>query len=183
MKAILKQHFWPITAMIFCPCHLPLSMTGIALLTSGTVVGTFISAYYNTIESVLAITFSFYFVVAFMIWAVRGPQKARGTACSLDENGDPQLAGLSTKQIMAWGVVGMLIMPLLVTSSLFVRQDLIGEFIAAAQTVDLDSGLIWLISISTVVMIPVMVIWLIWMWIAWTGADPDQVEDWHYEYE
>ncbi|MEZ4660573.1 MAG: hypothetical protein R2911_23705 [Caldilineaceae bacterium] len=183
MKAFIKQHFWPISAMIFCPCHLPLSMAALAWLTAGTFVGAFVSSYYNTIESVLAITFSCYFVLAFMIWAVRGPQQAHGAACLLDENGRPMLGGLSTRQIIMYGVMGMFVVPLLVTASLFVREDLFGEFIKAAQTVDLHSGLIWLISITVLVMIPVMVIWLVWMWIAWTNADPNLTEDWEYEYE
>jgi hypothetical protein len=183
VKTFLRQHFWPLSAMIFCPCHLPLSMAAVATLSAGTFVGGFVTTYYSTIESVLAVAFSFYFVLAFMIWAVRGPQKGKGAACPLDENGRPQLAGLSTRQIISYGVIGMLIIPLLVTASLFVREDLLGEFIAAAQTVELNSGFIWLISISTVVMIPVMVIWLVWMWIAWTNTDPDLTDDWEYEYE
>lgn len=183
MKTFLKQNFWPISAMIFCPCHLPLSMSAVAALTAGTFIGSWVSAYYNTIESVLAVTFSFYFVVAFMIWAVRGPKRGQGVACQLDENGRPQLNGLSTRQIISYGLIGMLIIPLLVTASLFVREDLIGNFIAAARTVELNSGLIWLICIAVVVMIPVMVIWLVWMWVAWTNADPSISEDWKYEYE
>lgn len=183
MKTFLRRHFWPVSAMVFCPCHLPLTMAGVATLTAGTFVGTFVTTYYSTIESVLAITFSFYFVLAFMIWAVRGPQQARGGTCLLDEEGRPQLAGLTTRQIIAWGIIGMLIMPLMITASLFVRQDLFGEFMAAAQSIELDSGIIWLLSISTVVMIPIMVIWLVWMWLAWTNTDPDLVDDWQYEYE
>lgn len=183
MKEFLKRHFWPISAIVFCPCHLPLTMSGVALVTSGTAFGSLVTAYYGPIESVLAILFSCYFVLAFMIWAVRGPQKAKGAACLLDDNGQPVLSGLTTRQIISWGVVGMLTMPFLVTASLFVRTDLISEFVSAAQQVEFNSGLIWLLSISTLVMIPVMVIWLVWMWIAWTNVDPDLVEDWQYEYE
>lgn len=183
MNAFLKRHFWPVSAMVFCPCHLPLSMSAVATVSAGTFVGTFVTTYYSTIESILAIAFSCYFVLAFMIWAVRGPQQSRGGACPVDEDGRPLLPGLSTLQIIAWGIVGMLIMPLMVTASLFVREDLIGEFIAAAQMVDFNSGLVWLLSISILVMIPVMVIWLVWMWIAWTNTDPDLVDDWQYEYE
>ncbi|MCE7989456.1 MAG: hypothetical protein DYG89_50535 [Caldilinea sp. CFX5] len=183
MKTFFRQHFWPLSAMIFCPCHLPLSMAGVAWLTAGTFVGGFVSTYYSTIESVLAIAFSFYFVLAFMIWAVRGPQKVKGAACPVDAQGRPQIWGLSTRQIVITGFIGMFVIPLLVTASLFVREDLIGQFMAAARTVELNSGFIWLISITTVVMIPVMVIWLVWMWIAWNNADPDLKEDWKYEYE
>ena len=181
----LKDHWWPVSAMVFCPCHLPLTMGGVAMLTAGTGVGAFISANYTSIESVLAVTFSFYFVLAFMIWAVRGPQsKADGQACPVDGSG--RLSGLSTRQIVIYGVLGALVMPLLITASLFVREDVLGEVMLAAEQIDAaSSGLIWLISISTVVMIPVMVIWIVWMWVAWTkapgeGSDPDT---WSYEYE
>ena len=72
----LKDNFWPVSALIFCPCHLPLTMTAVVSLTAGTALGTFISANYSSIETVLAVAFSFYFVLAFMIWVVRGPRKA-----------------------------------------------------------------------------------------------------------
>lgn len=78
----LKQNFWPISALIFCPCHLPLSMAAIASLTAGTVVGGFISTHYSSIETVLAVAFSFYFVLAFMIWVVRGPQPVKALPVS-----------------------------------------------------------------------------------------------------
>ena len=182
----LKEHWWPVSAMVFCPCHLPLSMGGIAALAAGTGLGAFISANYTAIESVLAVLFSFYFVLAFMIWAVRGPRSKQQEArvCPVDERG--RLSGLSTREIVVYGIVGALVMPLLITASLFVREDVLGEVMLAAQHFDAaNSGLIWLISISTVVMIPVMIIWIVWMWVAWTkvpgeGSDP---ETWSYEYE
>ena len=184
IKSFVKQHYWPISAMIFCPCHLPLSMSFLASITAETFLGALISTYYSTIESVLAVAFSFYFLLAFMIWAVRGPQQAKRAACTYDEYGRLQPPGLSTRQIIIWGVIGMLFMPLLITASFFARNDLLSDFVAAAEAIDwTNSGLIWLLSISVVVMIPVMVIWLVWMWVAWTRTDPDQVEQWHYEYE
>lgn len=183
----LKQNFWPISALIFCPCHLPLSMAGIASLTAGTVIGSFIAVNYGTIETVLAITFSFYFVLAFMIWVVRGPQAAKGATCVIDHKGQARPTGLSTKQIMVWGVIGMLMMPAMVSLSLFTKNDSLDQGIVQLllANVEVNSGLIWLISLATVVMIPVMIIWLVWMWLAWSKRDSNQAdpENWRYEYE
>ena len=185
--AALKQHFWPISAMIFCPCHLPLSMAALASLSAGTALGGLISANYTAIESVLAVLFSFYFVLAFMIWAVRGPRRADGETCEVAPGADPaQPDGLSMRQILLWGILGMLAMPLLIAASLFVRSDLLGELATSLRGADFaGSGLIWLVSLSTVVMIPVMIIWLAWMWIAWSRTDPAQAESesWSYEYD
>ncbi len=186
-KEKLKKNWWPISAMIFCPCHLPLSMGIIVFLTAGTTVGTYLSQNYSAIESVLAVTFSFYFVIAFMIWAVRGPQMAEGQVCIVDENGRQQVEGLTTKQIVMWGILGMFTMPLLISASLLVRNDILGDVITTMRSIDVaNSGMIWLISISTIVMIPVMIIWIAWMWITWTRVDhntAETAEDWQYEYE
>lgn len=183
----LKQNFWPVSALIFCPCHLPLSMAGFASLTAGTVIGSFIAANYGAIETVLAITFSFYFVLAFMIWVVRGPQAAKGATCVIDAQGQARPTGLSTKQIMVWGVIGMLMMPAMVSLSLFTKNDSLDQGIVQMllANVEVNSGLIWLISLATVVMIPVMIIWLVWMWLAWAKRDDRQAdpENWRYEYE
>ena len=187
----LKQHYWPISAIIFCPCHLPLTMGAVASLTAGSFIGVFISAHYHAIESTLAVAFSFYFVLAFMIWVVRGPRKSgKAAACGLDlktkDRREPD--GLSTKQIVVWGVIGTFSMPALVSISLFTRQASVDhktlQLIAA--NMEYSSGLIWLISLATVVMIPVMVIWLVWLWLAWAKTDRTQADleaHWDYEYE
>jgi len=159
----------------------------VASLTAGTVVGTYITANYNSLESSLAIVFSFYFVVAFMIWVVRGPQDPEGASCAITPGEQKRLAGLSTKQIITWGIIGMLAMPALVSIGLFTEKELISTnmFNTIITTMDYNSGLIWLISIATVVMIPVMVVWLVWLWIAWAKTDPSQMDSdqWSYEYE
>ncbi len=186
IKTALKQNFWPISAILFCPCHLPLSMGALVSLTASTTFGAYIAANYTAIESGVAIVFSFYFVIAFMIWAVRGPQVANGQVCAVDEAGQLKKAGLSTKQIVGWGTIGMFTMPALIAASLFVREDVVGEVIRTAQSMDLaNSGMIWLISISTLVMIPVTIIWLAWMWITWSGTTPEanSSEHWQYEYD
>lgn len=183
----LKQNFWPISALIFCPCHLPLSMAAIASLTTGTVIGSFIAANYGTIETILAVAFSFYFVLAFMIWVVRGPQPVKGAACVIDQKGKVRPTGLATKQIIVWGVIGMLMMPAMVALSLFTKKNILDEGVVEllVANVEVNSGLIWLISLATVVMTPVMIIWLVWMWLAWSKTDPKRVdqENWSYEYE
>jgi hypothetical protein len=121
-----------------------------------------------------------------MIWVVRGPQPAKGAACAMYPR-EQRPTGLSTKQIIVWGVIGMLTMPALIAISLFTRQNFAGGVIAqiSALNLEFNSGLIWLISLSTVVMIPVMVIWLVWMWLAWSKTDfsKAEAEHWGYEYE
>jgi hypothetical protein len=183
----LKQNFWPISALIFCPCHLPLTMAAAASLTAGTALGAVIATHYHAIETVLAVAFSFYFVLAFMIWVARGPSPAKGAACAIDPSGKPQVSGLSTRQIVVWGIIGMFLMPALVAVSTFTKQN---HFVATINTIfalnpEANSGFIWLISLSTVVMIPVMIIWLAWMWLAWSRTDFSKVEPegWRYDYE
>lgn len=186
LRQTLRDNFWPVSAIIFCPCHLPLTMGAVVSLTAGTAVGAFITAHYTSIESVLAVTFSFYFVLAFMIWVVRGPNKPE-QACAITPGQRKQLAGLSTQQIVVWGVIGMFTMPALVSISIFTENGIANAPILSSIVANMDynSGLIWLLSIATVVMIPVMVVWLVWLWLAWaktdmSKADPDQ---WGYEYE
>ena len=183
----IKQNFWPISALIFCPCHLPLTMAAVASLTAGTAIGAYISTYYSSIETILAVVFSFYFVLAFMIWVVRGPTPQEGAACPINKKSNQQLGGLSTKQIIIYGIIGILIMPALVAISGFTKQEYFVETINQIFTFNpaANSGFIWLISLSTVVMIPVMVIWLVWLWLAWSKADlsKDAAENWSYEFE
>jgi hypothetical protein len=78
-------------------------------------------------------------------------------------------------------------MPALMAISIFTRQNNADGVITQifVNGPGWSSGLIWLISISTVVMIPVMVIWLVWMWLAWSKTDFSKAdpENWSYEYE
>ena len=183
----LKRNFWPISAMIFCPCHLPLTMNLVAMLTAGTALGSLFATYYGPIETVLAVTFSFYFVLAFMMWMVRGPKQREGAACVIDEAGSKRLSGLSTQQIIVWGVIGMLVTPTLTALSLFTDQDLVHQTALrqAIATIEVNSGLVWLASLALVVMIPVMVIWLVWLWLAWSKIDPSRYDlgEWTYEFD
>jgi len=183
----LKDNFWPISALIFCPCHLPLTMGAFASLTAGTAMGAWISTHYSSIETVLAVTFSFYFVLAFMIWVVRGPKQREGAVCVIDARGNKRPSGMSTRQIVTWGAIGMFTTPALVSISFFTRQSnrTIGALSSVVRNFDYNSGFIWLVSIAVVVMIPVMVIWLVWLWQAWVKTDRSQpgLDDWGYEYE
>ena len=183
----LKRNWWPVSAILFCPCHLPLTLGAVASLTAGTALGTIIAAHYNTIETVLAVTFSFYFVLAFMMWVVRGPRKQPGAACAIDDQGKLRLPGLSTRQIITWGLIGMFTPPALVSVSFFTEQKYMDNDtvrMVLANT-EVNSGLIWLISLAVVVMIPVMVIWLVWLWLAWSQTDftDPRLENWQYEFE
>ena len=78
-------------------------------------------------------------------------------------------------------------MPALVAVSAFTKQKYFVETIQQIFTVNpaINSGFIWLISLSTVVMIPVMLIWLVWLWLAWSKSDLSNAEgdNWSYEYE
>jgi hypothetical protein len=162
-------------------------MAAVASLTAGTALGAYISINYSSIETVLAVAFSFYFVLAFMIWIVRGPAPKEGAACAIDKRGNRQVTGLSTKQIIGWGLVGILTMPVLIAASTFSKKNYFVDGLIEILTVNSEasSGFIWLISLSTVVMIPVMVIWLVWMWLAWSKRNVSQSdqEQWNYEYE
>jgi|GEM_PF-2018448 len=183
----IKQNFWPISALVFCPCHLPLTMAAVASLTAGTAIGAYISTYYSSIETILAVVFSFYFVLAFMIWVVRGPAPQDGAVCSIDGKSNQQIGGLSTKQIIVYGIIGIFTMPALVAISVFTKQEYFVDTINQIFTLNpaANSGFIWLISLSTIVMIPVMVIWLVWLWLAWSKADlsKGEPENWSYEFE
>jgi hypothetical protein len=178
----IKRHWWPISAVLFCPCHLPLSMGAIAALASGTLFGAVFSAWYSTIETVLAIVFSFYFVIAFLLWLASGPLMLDKSARTCNTARKP---AFSTSQTVSWGVGSALLMPTLVLSAFVSRNGLLEEIVRGARGFDwTNSGFIWLLSISAIVMIPVMVVWIAWMWIMWTRHDPDSPpEKWEKEYE
>lgn len=182
--SLLKQKFWPISAILFGPWHAPLMLSAVAGLTAGTALGDLIATNYDSIKSVLVILFSIYFMIAFMMWVVHRPEQAKGerTKASYEE-----IIGLSTKQIIGWGLVGMVMIPALVGLSVFANREYFLDTIQyiVSQDAAVNSGFIWLISISTLVMVPIMVIWLVWMWLAWSKSDYSQVEaeSWNYEYE
>jgi hypothetical protein len=185
--AVIQQWFWPLSALVFGPWHAPLLLSAVSRLTAGTVIGSAIVTHYNTLKSILVVTFSLYFVLAFMIWVVgkRRPANGPGDEPGVTESG--QILGLSTKQIIGWGLVGMVIVPVLVSVSVLTHQ---AYYVATFKQIfsldpSMNAGFIWLVSISTLIMIPTMVIWLVWMWRAWAKTDRSQPElgSWDYEYE
>jgi hypothetical protein len=112
----------------------------------------------------------------------------KGQTCVIGPRGEQRPTGLSTKQIVVWGIIGMFMMPALISISLFTKQNYADGVLSQVFAInpELNSGLIWLVSLATVVMIPVMVIWLVWMWLAWSKRDYSQgdvVDNWNYEYE
>lgn len=77
MKTVLsytKRNFWPISAIVFGPWHAGLVLLMLSGLTSGTVLGDFISTNYTSLKSIFIVTFSLYFMVAFMMWVVHRPK-------------------------------------------------------------------------------------------------------------
>jgi heme/copper-type cytochrome/quinol oxidase subunit 2 len=80
----------------------------------------------------------------------------------------------------------MATVPALAVISVVAQQadvvDALNHFVRQQSAV--NSGFIWLISISVVIMVPTMVIWLVWMWRAWSSAKrTDEVPSWGYEYD
>jgi hypothetical protein len=169
----VKHQFWPITALIFGPWSATAMLSAVARLTAGTAIGAYISAHHNAFKSVLIVVLSLYFVLAFMIWAVGNRRPAKGRR---DETEQQQVAGLSIRQIIGWGLVGMLTIPALAAMSAVGNQAYFVETFKYVFHLDpaTNPEFIWLISISTVVMIPTMVIWIVWMWHAWSKTDYSQ---------
>jgi hypothetical protein len=168
-----KGRFWLISAWLLGPWHAPLLVSVVSRLTAGTTLGAYIAAHYNGIRSVLVVTFSLYFMLAFMMWAVGRCHSAHGASDERGETENQEVAGLSIKQILWWGLIGMVTIPALAAMSVLTNR---ANFVETFNHIfDLDpamnSGFIWLISLSTVIMIPTMVIWLVWMWRAWSNTD------------
>lgn len=185
-SSVFKGKFWAISALLFGPWHAPMMLSAVSSLTTGTTLGIFISAHYNGMKSVLVVVFSLYFVLAFMMWVV-GRRPADRTHNASGETEGQAVPGLSIKQIIGWGLMAMGIMPALVAISVLTHR---AYFVATFDHVfDLDpamnAGFIWLISISAVIMIPTMVIWLVWMWRAWSMTDDvrGDTDSWGYEHD
>jgi hypothetical protein len=184
----LKNQFWPVSSLAFGPWHAPLFLAMFAGMVQGTALGGLIDTHYTAIKSTLVILFSLYFVVAFMIWIVRGKKPVEQSSRKFDPEYRQQVLGLTTKQIIGWGVVGIITVPLMIVlSAITTHQYFIDTYTQMTANADptVNSGLVWLISISVLVMIPVMVIWLVWMWLAWAKAEyaGADVENWSYDYE
>ena len=186
LRVVFKDKFWAISALLFGPWHAPLLVALVSRLTAGTAFGTYMSTHYNSIKSICVVVFSFYFVLAFMMWVV-GRRSSRGTRDHTDETGSQAVAGLSIKQIVGWGLIGMSLIPVLVVMSALSNGAYFVETFKHIFALDaaVNAGLIWLISISMVIMVPTMVIWLVWMWRGWSHTDAvrGEASGWGYEYD
>ena len=180
LAAIVKRRFWPISAVVFGPWHAPLCVWAILRLTAGTALGTYLAAHEGALRPTVVVIFSLYFTLALMMW-VAGKRAASREA-------DAQEAlGLSGRQIVGWGLLGILTIPLFIWLSTVEQQGHVIETFRHIFGRDraANMGLIWLVSIAMLIMMPTMVVWLVWMWRAWTKTDRAStgVDDWDYEYE
>ncbi len=181
--SFLRRTFWPLSAILFGPWHAFVLLAVVSRLTAGSVVAGYIATHYNTLRSVLVVLFSLYFVLALMMWAVGRRSTEPAERSTLPD----AVLGLSTGQVILFGLCGMGLVPALMLLSTLPQQAHVMD--ALQQTLRrmdaaMNAGFVWLICISTIIMIPTMVIWLIWMWRAWSSLDPAQREvTWEYEYE
>ncbi|MCB0168449.1 MAG: hypothetical protein KDI79_29745 [Anaerolineae bacterium] len=186
MKTVLnyiKRNFWPISAIAFGPWHAGLMLLMVSGLTAGTALGDYIEANYTSIKSILVVIFSLYFMVAFMMWVVHRPKPEKKELPGQRK----EIIGLSLPQIIGWGIVGILTIPLLMAVSVFSYLDHFKDTLAYIISMDaaVNAGFIWLISIAALVMVPITVVWLAWMWLAWNRSEYSDLErdSWSYEYE
>ncbi len=109
LRSIVKRQFWPISALVFGPWHASLCLWVVSRLTAGTALGTYITVHTATIKPVVVVVFSLYFTLAFMMW-IAGKRATSSQAAEPLHDADPQqVLGLSGKQILAWGLIGILI--------------------------------------------------------------------------
>ena len=182
-----KGKFWPLSALLCGPWQAPLVLSVASRLSADTTLGSVIAANYNGIQSVLVLVFSLYFMLAFMMWAVGRRRPTHATHHDMDDVDEQAVMGLSLKQIIGWGCLGMITLPILIVLSALTQQTYFMATLKhiSGQEPTINPGFIWLLSLSTVIMIPIMVIWLIWMWRAWSNTNDSgqAAENWGYEYD
>lgn len=180
----LKRQFWPLSALLCGPWSGALLLAAVSHVTAGSQTGTYILTHYATLRLGLVSLFSLYFVLAFMMWMVG--RNAPATQ-STDTAPEPVAVGLSTGQILCWGFLGMLLIPATVVLSTFGSQASIMTAVSHLFFFDASTstGFLWLLSISVLIMTPIMVVWLVWMWRTWAAHRATQAgaEPWNYEYE
>ena len=180
LTSMIKRRFWPISAVVFGPWHAPLCVWAMSRLTDGTALGRYLAAHDDTVRPIVVVIFSLYFTLALMMWIA-------GKRATLRDADAEEALGLSSRQIVGWGLFGILMIPAFIWFSTVEQQAYIVETFHHIFDRDPSAnlGLIWLISIATLIMIPTMVIWLVWMWRAWAKTDRTRmgVDDWDYEYE
>ena len=180
VKTFVKRQFWPISALVFGPWHASLCVWAISRLTSGTALGTYLAAHESAVKPIVVVIFSLYFTLALMMWV------AGKRAASRDAEAQ-QALGLSGGQIVGWGLLGILTIPIFIWFSAIEQRAYLVETFhhIFGRDPSANLGLIWLISIAMLIMMPTMVVWLVWMWRAWAKTDRSRmgVDDWDYEYE
>lgn len=181
-----KGKFWPISALLFAPWNALLVFALASYLSKGTAFESYLLLQGDLIKSVLMVIFSLYFVLALMMWAVGRPRPGREAQNDIGGDKADAVIGLSPKQIVVWGLLGMVTVPVLAIISVVAQHadivDAFNHFVGPQSAI--NSGFIWLISISVVIMVPTMVIWLVWMWRAWSSAkQTDEGASWGYEYD
>lgn len=122
-----------------------------------------------------------------MMW-VAGKRAASSRVPESWHDADSQhVLGLSGKQILGWGLLGILTIPIFIWISMAGQQSyLVATFEHIfGRDPSANLGFVWLISIAMLIMIPTMVVWLVWMWRAWAKTDRAQIgaDQWDYEYE
>ena len=182
-----KGKFWAISAVLFGPWNALLVLSVMTRLSKGTAFASYLVANGDRMKAILVLLFSLYFVLALMMWAVgrRKPeQRTRGNRGGAEAEA---VIGLSLKQIIGWGLLAMATVPALAGISVIMQQadvvDTLNRFVGQQSAI--NSGFIWLLSISVIIMIPTMVIWLVWMWRAWSSVKQteDETASWGYEYD
>ncbi len=179
----LHRQFWPLSALLFGPWSGALLVSWAIQLTAGSQAGESIHTHADALRVVLVSLGSLYCVLAFLRWTVGRPAPGPEPPAPRSEVAH----GLSTGQIMGWGLLGVLLIPALVLLSTISYQS---YFVSAfTQIFHLDSsmnmGLIWLVSIAMLIMTPIMVVWLVWMWRIWATHRTSQeaADTWDHEYE
>lgn len=181
----LKGKFWAISALLSGPWNALLAFAVMSHLSKGTTLESYLLLKGDLIKSVLVLAFSLYFVLALMMWAVGRRRPVHETHNDAVGGKEDAVIGLSLKQIIGWGLLGMATVPALAVISVVARQaDVVDAFNHFVDQSAINSGFVWLISISVVIMIPTMVIWLVWMWRAWSSTkQTDEAASWGYEYD
>ncbi len=184
---ILKRQFWPISAVMFGPWHASLWLWAVSRLTAGTALGAYIAAHDSTIRPIVVLIFSLYFMFAFMMWIAGKRKPARGEAEHPHEAESEQALGLTGKQILGWGLIGILTIPVFVWISTAGHQSYVVKTFhhIFGRDPSANLGFVWLISIAMLIMIPTMLVWRVWMWRAWAKTDRSRMgaDHWDYEYE
>ncbi|MGE3540408.1 MAG: hypothetical protein AB7N91_23565 [Candidatus Tectimicrobiota bacterium] len=178
----LKRYGWPLSALLLGPWSGGLLFSLALDVTAGSSVGVALVRHYDVLRTVLVSLCSLYCGLAFMMWVVgKRPRMAAEAAPRLESS------GFSSAQVLGWGLLGVLLIPLIAFLSTLQHQSYLGAALTRAFRMDpaMNAGFLWLVSLSTLIMTPIMVVWLVWMWRSWVTHTPVEAEaqSWEYEHE